>query len=76
MKNILFLSALLCAALNAPCLSAQSVNDELEIQAFTRRFMSAYNVQDRAALQKMYTDDAVRIDPQGKQIKEAAWRCF
>ena len=72
MKNILFFSALLCAALNAPCLSAQSVNDELEIQAFTRRFMSAYNVQDRAALQKMYTDDAVRMDPQGKQIKGAA----
>ena len=72
MKNILFFAALLCATLTAPCLSAQSVNDEVEIQAFTRRFMAAYNAQDQAALQKMYTDDAVRIDPAGNQIKGAA----
>jgi ketosteroid isomerase-like protein len=52
--------------------SPQSVNDEQELQAFTRRFMAAYNAQDHAELRKMYTDDAVRMDPQGKQIKGAA----
>ncbi len=70
MKNIFLFAALICLA--GSSVHAQSVNDELEIQAFTQRFMAAYNVQDRAALQKMYTDDAVRIDPQGKQIKGAA----
>lgn len=75
-KTRFFTALSLCAAtlicLAGSSVHAQSVNDELEIQAFTRRFMSAYNEQDRAALQKMYTDDAVRIDPQGKQIKGAA----
>jgi uncharacterized protein (TIGR02246 family) len=68
MKNLIVLAAFLFAAFNT---QAQSVNDELEIQAFTRRFMAAYNAQDHAALGKMYTDDAVRIDPDGKEIKGA-----
>lgn len=72
MKNIFFFAALLCATLPAPRVSAQSVNDEAEIQAFTRRFMAAYNAQDQAALQKMYTDDAVRIDLAGNPINGAA----
>ncbi len=63
MKNILFMTALLCLADSS--LPAQSVNDELELQTFTRRFMAAYNAQDHVALGKMYTDDAVRIDPEG-----------
>lgn len=67
MKNILFMTALLCLA--GSSLPAQSVNDELELQTFTRRFMAAYNAQDHVALSKMYTDDAVRIDPEGNQIK-------
>jgi ketosteroid isomerase-like protein len=50
-------------------LQAQSVNDEMELLAFTRRFMAAYNAQDHAALGKMYTDDAVRVDQEGKEIK-------
>ena len=69
MKNLLFIAALLCLADSS--LQAQSVNDELELQAFTRRFMVAYNAQDHAALRKMYTDDAVRIDQAGKQIEGA-----
>lgn len=66
MKNLFFIATLFCFA--GSSLQAQSVNDELELQAFTRRFMAAYNAQDHAAIGKMYTDDAVRIDQQGKQI--------
>jgi len=68
MRNLFFLAAFLFAACSA---QAQTVNDEQEIQTFTRRFMSAYNAQDHAALGKMYTDDAVRIDQNGKEIKGA-----
>jgi ketosteroid isomerase-like protein len=71
MKNVLFFAALLCAALTAPRLSAQSAKDEQELQTFARSFMAAYNAQDQTALQKMYTDDAVRIDQAGKEIKGA-----
>jgi ketosteroid isomerase-like protein len=70
MKNILFLAALICIA--AGSVHAQSVNDEQELQAFARRYMAAYNAQDHAAIGKMYTDDAVRIDQAGKEIKGAA----
>jgi ketosteroid isomerase-like protein len=69
MKNILLFAALLCTA--GGNLHAQSANDEQELQAFARRFMAAYNAQDHAALRKMYTDDAVRIDQQGNQIAGA-----
>jgi len=63
--------ALLLIGVITTSLSAQSVNDEQELQAFTRRFMAAYNAQDHAAIGKMYTDDAVRIDQEGKEIKGA-----
>jgi ketosteroid isomerase-like protein len=69
MKNILLLAVLICLA--GGNIQAQTGNDELELQAFTRRYMAAYNAQDHAALQKMYIDDAVRIDQQGKQITGA-----
>jgi len=69
MKNLFFIATLFCLA--AGSLPAQSVNDEQDIQAFTRRFMAAYNAQDAAAIREMYTDDAVRIDQQGKQIQGA-----
>ncbi len=68
MKNLFFLAAFLFAAFST---QAQGVNEELEFQAFTRRFMAAYNAQDHAAIGKMYTDDAVRIDQEGKEIKGA-----
>lgn len=63
------MAILLCST--GSSLPAQSVNDELDLQAFTRRFMAAYNAQDHAAIRKMYTDDAVRIDEQGEPIKGA-----
>ena len=64
-----FIIALLCLA--GSSLYAQTVNDEQELQTFTRRFMAAYNTQDHAAIGKMYLDDAVRIDQEGKEIKGA-----
>ncbi|MBN8682967.1 MAG: DUF4440 domain-containing protein [Chitinophagales bacterium] len=66
MKNILFYTLMICLAGSSA--QAQSINDEMELQAFARRFMAAYNAQDHVALRKMYTDDAVRIDRQGNQI--------
>ena len=71
MKNLLFFTVLFCAAISGH-LQAQSVNDELDMQVFARKFMAAYNQGDHAAIQKMYTDDAVRIDTEGKEIKGAA----
>ena len=68
MKNILLLAALLSATIT---LQAQSVNDENDMQDFARNFMNAYNQQDHKAIRKMYLDDAVRIDQEGKQIKGA-----
>ncbi|MBK8564000.1 MAG: hypothetical protein IPN76_11825 [Saprospiraceae bacterium] len=50
MKNLVFIATILCLALNS--LQAQSVNDELELQDFTRRFMAAYNAQDHEAIQE------------------------
>ncbi len=70
MRNILFLAALLCVA-TLSNLQAQSVSDEAEMQDFTRNFMAAYNRQDHAALQKMYTSDAVRVGEQGKETSGA-----
>lgn len=69
MKNLFFLAIFLFVAFST---QAQTVNDKQEIQAFARRFMAAYNAQDHAAIGKMYTDDAVRIDQEGKEIKGAA----
>ena len=69
MKILLFIAIL--SGLVGGNLQAQSINDELEIQAFTRHFMAAYNVQDQDAIRKMYTDDAMRIDQHGKQIQGA-----
>ncbi|MBK8195148.1 MAG: nuclear transport factor 2 family protein [Lewinellaceae bacterium] len=68
MKNILLLAALVSATIT---LQAQSVNDEADMQAFARNFMNAYNQGDHEAIRKMYTDDAVRIDQEGRQIKGA-----
>lgn len=68
MKKLLSLAALLgCTVL----LQAQSANDEADMHTFARHFMAAYNSGDHAALGKMYTDDAVRIDAQGKETKGA-----
>lgn len=68
MRKSLLLTALLGCTL---LLHAQTVNDEADMHTFARDFMAAYNNGDHAALKKMYTDDAVRIDAQGKEIKGA-----
>jgi uncharacterized protein len=68
MKKLLLLAALFgCTML----LQAQSANDEADMHAFARQFMAAYNAGDHDALGKMYLDDAVRIDAQGKETKGA-----
>lgn len=64
MKKSLLLAAFLGGTI---LLHAQST-DEAHMQVFARRFMAAYNQQDQAAIRKMYTDDAVRIDMAGKEI--------
>ena len=68
MKKLLFLAALLGCSILLP---AQSATDEHDMQVFARNFMTAYNQQDAAAMQKMYLADAVRIDQEGKEIKGA-----
>ena len=69
MKKLLFLAALLGCTTFLP---AQSPKDEADMHTLTRNYMAAYNRGDHAALQKMYTDDAVRIDQQGTRIEGAA----
>lgn len=67
MKN-LFLTIVLLPTISICGLSAQH---ESELLDFTRQFMSAYNQQDWASLQKMYTADAVRTDIQGNETRGA-----
>ncbi len=68
MKKLLFCAVLLgCTTL----LQAQSPTDEAAMYTLTRNYMAAYNAGDHAALQAMYTDDAVRIDPEGNRIEGA-----
>ncbi len=69
MRNFLLLIAIFC--ITASSLQAQSASNESEMLAFTRNFMTAYNQQDIASLQKMYLEDAVRIDANGKEISGA-----
>jgi len=61
MKNLLLLTAFLCAPFLIGTLQAQSSTDEQAMRAFARDFMAAYNRQDVTALQAMYTTDAVSI---------------
>lgn len=69
MKKSLFLAAFFGCSI---FLQAQSASNEYDMQAFAREFMAAYNQQDAAAIQQLYTGDAVRIDQDGKRIKGAA----
>ena len=68
MKKLLFCAALLGCTLALP---AQSATDEADMYTLTRNYMAAYNAGDHAALQAMYTDDAVRIDTEGNRIEGA-----
>jgi len=68
MKKLFFLAALLgCTTF----LQAQSPKDEAAMYTLTRNYMAAYNAGDHTALQAMYTDDAVRMDPEGNRIEGA-----
>ena len=70
MRNYFFCTVLLCAfALTG--LQAQTASNEYGIQAFTRNFMAAYNKQDRAAIQKMYTEDATYVTTDGEEFRGA-----
>jgi len=68
MKNLLILVALLCPVVS---LQSQSVSDEYDMQVVARKFMTAYNQQDHAALQEIYLEDAVRIESNGHAISGA-----
>jgi hypothetical protein len=61
MRNYFFCTVLLCAFSFTGRLQAQTASNEYGIQAFTRNFMAAYNKQDRAAIQKMFTEDATYV---------------
>jgi len=65
MKNLLLLTAFLCAPFLIIAQQAQSASDEQAMRIFTRDFMAAYNRQDETALQAMYTTDAVSVGPDG-----------
>jgi ketosteroid isomerase-like protein len=70
MKNTSLLLLLLCTAFFTN-LNAQSAEDEAAMETVGHDFMRAYNQQDAAALQKLYTDDATRVDQEGKILKGA-----
>jgi uncharacterized protein (TIGR02246 family) len=70
MKNFLILTVLLCTTIFNN-LQAQTESDEAEIQEFAKKFVTAYNQQDADAIQKMYMDDAVRVDTDGQEMKGA-----
>jgi ketosteroid isomerase-like protein len=67
MRKLIALAGFL-SLITIGALQAQSATTAHEMQAFARQFMAAYNAQDCAALQQMYTEDAVRIDLNGKEI--------
>jgi uncharacterized protein (TIGR02246 family) len=52
-------------------LQAQSAEEEAAMEAIAHDYMQAYNQQDVAALQNFYTDDATRVDQEGKILKGA-----
>jgi ketosteroid isomerase-like protein len=65
MRKLLFCAALLgCTML----LQAQSATNEADMHTFAREFMAAYNQGDHQALRKMYTEYAIRVDQEGKEL--------
>ncbi|MEZ5040308.1 MAG: nuclear transport factor 2 family protein [Saprospiraceae bacterium] len=65
MRNILFFTALSSATSNQ---KTPSRNDEDDMQDFARNFMTAYNQRDIETIRKMYSEYAVRIDENGKEM--------
>ena len=70
MRFLLLPITFLCFVAFNP-LQAQTEEDEAAIQALTENFMTAYNAQDEGAIQKMYTEDAVRFDTEGNKMEGA-----
>ncbi len=66
MKNLLLLSVFLYVG----ALQGQSITDEYAIRVFARDFMAAYNRQDIAALQTMYTLDAITTSNGAKGVEQ------
>ena len=73
MKNLLLLAAFTASFVGT--LPGQSSTDEYAMRAFARDFMAAYNRQDIAALQAMYTTDAVTTS-NGAQGVEQIGKAF
>lgn len=70
MKQLHFLAAFLFAACITDTLQGQSATDESAMRAFARDFMAAYNRQDIAALQAMFTTDAVTTSNGAQGIEQ------
>ncbi len=67
LKNFLFPIILLVAATSIG-LQAQSTADEADMEAFARSFEAAYNQENLEAIRGMYTEYAVRIDKEGREM--------
>lgn len=67
MKTLIFLTAILGTVFANQTLSAQSVADERDIQAFARDYMTAYNQQDHEAIGNLYMEKATRINQEGEK---------
>ena len=65
MSNILFIAALSSATANQ---KTPLKNDEDDMHAFARNFMAAYNQSDIETIRKMYSEYAVRMDENGKEM--------
>ncbi|WP_367392003.1 nuclear transport factor 2 family protein [Lewinella sp. LCG006] len=70
MKNISLFLLLLCTTVFTK-LQAQSAKEEAAMEMVAHDFMRAYNQQDAAALQNLYTEYATRIDQDGKKLTGA-----
>ena len=65
MRNSLFITMLSSATVNQ---KVPLKNDEDDMHAFARNFMAAYNQSDIETIRKMYSEYAVRIDENGKEM--------
>lgn len=70
MKNISLFLLLLCTTVSIK-LQAQSMAEEAAMETVGHDFMRAYNQQDATALQKLYTEYAIRIDQDGEKLTGA-----
>ena len=69
MKTYFSLAVLICCTI---MLQAQFPADEAELQAFAIKFEYAYNQGNLDAIQGMYTEHAVLIDQEGREMNGGA----